>query len=66
LQILFPSLSTLRRWASSVKVDIGVISCVLACMKQKGKYLKDFEKLIVLTFDEVYLCNKIAVDRKYK
>jgi len=26
--------------------------------------MSDFEKLIVLTFDEVYLSNKIAIDRK--
>jgi len=67
LQISFPGLSTLRKWESSVKIDTGVISCMLACMKQKGNYLKDSEKLlIVLTFDEVYLCNKIAIDCKYE
>lgn len=47
LRIPLPGLSTLRRWASSIKVDAGVISCVLECMKQKGKNLKDYEKLVV-------------------
>lgn len=66
LKIPLPGLSTLRRWASSVTVETGVISCVLDCMKYKGKCLKDFEKLKILAFDEVYLSNEIAINRKYE
>jgi len=55
---------------SSVKRDADCIIyvCAFNCgWKEIGierKYLKDYEKLIIITFDEVYLFNKIAIDRK--
>jgi len=64
IKIPLPSLQTLRRWATSISVEPGVLHAILDCMQFKGKSMSDFEKLIVLTFDEVYLSNKIAIDRK--
>jgi len=58
----YHSLYQHSEWASSVKVDTGVISCLIA-WNRKGNF-KNYEKLIVLTFDEIYLSNKIAVDCK--
>jgi len=59
-----PGLSTLRRWACNINVDPGILDAILDCMKYKGKTLQMHEKLVILTFDEIHLCNKIAIDRK--
>ncbi|XP_039307045.1 uncharacterized protein LOC105198981 isoform X1 [Solenopsis invicta] len=59
-----PALSTLRRWASNISTEPGIINAVLHCMKVKGKSMENFEKLVVVTFDEVYLSNKVGIDRK--
>lgn len=64
MNIPLPSLQTLRRWATNINVEPGVLNAILDCMRFKGKSMPDFEKLITLTFDEMYLSNKVAVDRK--
>jgi len=60
LQIPLPGLSTLRRWASTNDVEPGVLFSVLHCKKS----MPDIERLVVLTFDKIYVNNKIAIDRK--
>lgn len=59
-----PGLSTLRKWASNIKVEPGMLGTILNCMKYKGKNMQTHEKLVILTFDEIHLDNKIAIDRK--
>jgi len=59
-----PGLSTLRRWACNINVDPGILDAIFDWMKYKGKTLQMHEKLVILTFDEIHLCNKIAIDRK--
>jgi len=64
VKVPLPGLSTLRRWACNINVDPGILDAILDCMKYKGKTLQMHEKLVILTFDEIHLCNKIAIDRK--
>lgn len=64
LQMVLPGLSTLRRWASTVNVEPGILSVVLYCMIAKRKCMPDIERLVVLTFEEIYINNKVAIDRK--
>jgi len=63
LKIPLPGCSTLRRWASTIDMNPGVLTSVL-CMKAKGKSIPDIHRLLILTFDEMYLSNKVAIDRK--
>lgn len=64
MELPLPALSTLRRWASSISVDEGILTSVLQCMQAKSKGMQIKEKLVSLTFDEIYLSNRIAIDRK--
>lgn len=60
-----PSLSTLRRQALK-KFDIqeGLLLDVLAVMREKGKEFKPFEKVAVITFDEMALSPEVCFDLK--
>lgn len=64
MKIPLPGLSTLRKWTSKIEVNPGCLECVFNCMQVKGKNLNELEKLVVLTCDEVYLDNRIEIDRK--
>lgn len=64
LKMPLPGLSTLRRWANRIRVEPGILSVVLDVMKMKENCTPDIEKLVVLTFDEMYLNNKISIDRE--
>lgn len=59
-----PALSTLRKWVSNFNVDEGIIHNVLKLMKQKSTELSELDRLCVIAFDEVYLSNKIEIDKK--
>lgn len=59
-----PHISTLRKWAQQFMCDTGVLCDVLALMKSKSKELTNFEKIAVLSFDEIKISNKISLDRK--
>jgi len=61
---LYRSLQTLRRWALNIKVELDILNAIIHCMKFKGRNMQKHEKLIIFTFDEVYLCNKVDIDRK--
>lgn len=64
IKIPLPGLSTIRRWASKIKINEGVLTPILHCMEFKGRGMQKFKKLVVLTFDEIYLNNKIAIERE--
>lgn len=59
-----PCMSTLRKWASSFQVDRGVLDDVMPLLKQKSKDFTCLEKLCILSFDEVYLSNRVDIDKK--
>jgi len=64
VKIPLPGLSTIRRWASKIKINVDVLTSILHCMEFKGRGMRKFEKLVVLTFDKIYLNNKISIDRE--
>uniref|UniRef100_T1IMX2 Transposable element P transposase n=1 Tax=Strigamia maritima TaxID=126957 RepID=T1IMX2_STRMM len=58
-----PALSTLKKWAQKISVKPGLLEDVLLLMKLKQQQLNVLERL---TFDEVYICNKICFDKEYE
>lgn len=48
-----PGLSTLRRWASKINLRHGILWDVLNVMKISGETKSAFDKIAVLTFDEM-------------
>lgn len=63
-KIPLPCVTTLRNWISEFQLKPGILHEVLKIMQIKGESLTTSEKLIVLTFDEVYISNKIDIDRR--
>ncbi|XP_031785994.1 uncharacterized protein LOC116417376 isoform X2 [Nasonia vitripennis] len=59
-----PALSTLRKRASSIDMSPGILQSVLSVMKTNGEGEPTVDKLCVLSFDEVYISQKIEIDRK--
>jgi hypothetical protein len=59
-----PALSTLRRWALNLKLNPGVLTDVIKLMKQKSVALNENERLCSLSFDEIYISNRLCIDQK--
>lgn len=59
-----PSPRTLRRWASQLELKNGVLLEVLQFMKATGMNLTDYQKLVVLCLDEVYISQMVEIDLK--
>lgn len=59
-----PALSTLRRWASKFDISQGILKSVLTLMKKKSRELNETERLCILSFNEVYLSNKVDIDKR--
>ncbi|KAK9738047.1 THAP domain [Popillia japonica] len=59
-----PALSTLRRWASSFSVDTGVLYDVMKLLKTKANSLSKLKKLCVLSFDEIYVSNRVDIEKR--
>lgn len=63
-KIPLPCLITLHNWVSSFNVFPELLKEVLNIMSTKERNLSAIEKLTVLTFDDVYVLNKLDIDRK--
>lgn len=59
-----PCVSTLYNWCATFTIPLGILKDVLQIMKEKGESLRTTERLTVLTFDEMYVSNKIDVERR--
>lgn len=59
-----PALSTLRSWVSSFDMSQGLLKNVISLMKNKSAVLTETERICVLSFDEVYVSNKIEIEKK--
>jgi len=59
-----PGLSTLRTRVSNFNVDQGVLQSVIYLMKTKASDFTDTDRLCVLSFDEIYISNRIDFDKK--
>lgn len=64
LQYPLPALSTLRKWASTIEIIPGILKSVISLMKKKSFDFSTDERLCVLSFDKVYLSNRIYIDKK--
>lgn len=62
--IPLPCVSTLRNWISNFQLKPGTLHEVLHIMSIKGKDLAVVQKLTVLTFDEIYILNKLDLERR--
>jgi hypothetical protein len=62
LQFPLPGLSSLRRWASKLKITNGILTNILKFMQLAGESMNDFEKTVVLCFDEVKVKNVLEYD----
>ena len=63
-KIPLPCETTLQNWCATFNILPGVLKDVLDIMKDKGHNLCTTEKLTVLTFDELYVSNKVDLERK--
>lgn len=59
-----PALSTLRRWASTFDLSPGILKNVTSLLQKKSSDLTDTDRICVLSFDEVYMSNKIDIEKK--
>lgn len=59
-----PGLSTLRTWASSFDVKQGTLENVISLIKTKGEDMPFKGKLCVLSFDEMYVSNRVDIEKK--
>lgn len=59
-----PCVTTLNNWSATLNIPPGILTDVLHIMKKKGENLSAEDKLTVLTFDELYISNKIDIERK--
>jgi len=57
-------LLTLHNWASRLNLSKSILIEILTLMKRKSNSFSDFQKLIILCFDEVYVSHKVEIDRK--
>lgn len=64
MNVPLPCDSSIRNWTSKFLVKPGILDSVLNIMDTKGQKLSVAEKLTVLTFDEVYISNKIDIERR--
>jgi hypothetical protein len=58
-----PGLSTLRDWARCFNVDPGPLVDVMRMLKIKAKGMSEWDRLTVLSFDEIYISNKVSIDQ---
>lgn len=58
-----PGLSSLRRWASKINMRHGMLKDVLKFMKLAEEAMSDFEKCVVLQFDEVKVKSIVEYDK---
>lgn len=59
-----PCFSTLRTWAQKLELKEGILFNVLDILEIKGKKMSSFDKICVLSADELYLSNQMAIDKK--
>ncbi|XP_077277125.1 uncharacterized protein LOC143905538 [Temnothorax americanus] len=59
-----PGLSTLRKWATRLNLDEGILKDVISVIKEKGKFMSASQKIVVLSFDEIYTSQKVEIEKK--
>jgi hypothetical protein len=59
-----PGLSSLRRWASDLDLRKGIIAQMLCFLKAAGASLAKYEKIAVISFDEMRVSSLYEYDKK--
>jgi len=59
-----PCVQTLRNWSAYFNVKPGILKNVIQIMQSKGRDLSMVDKLTVLSFDEIYISNKVDLERR--
>lgn len=57
-----PGLSSLRRWASKINMSQGLLQNVLSFLRLAGESKTDFEKVVVISYDEVKVKSVLEYD----
>lgn len=63
-KIPLPCAATLHNWVASFNVAPGILINVIKILIDKGNNLSTTEKLTVITFDEIYISNKVDLERR--
>jgi len=63
-KIPLPCAATLHNWVASFNIPPGILTDVIKIMFDKGNNLSTIEKLTVITFDEIYISNKLDLERR--
>lgn len=58
----FPAVITLKKWCAKIELYPGIINCVLKIIKKVE--MEPFDKICVLSFDEMKVKEKICYDKK--
>lgn len=59
-----PYMTTLNNWSATFNIPPDILTDVLHIMKEKEQNLCTEDKLTVLTFDELYISNKMDLQGK--
>lgn len=59
-----PCVQTLRNWSVNFTVKPGILKDVVQIMQNKGQDLSIVEKLTILSFDELYISNKVDLEQR--
>lgn len=62
--IPLPCVQSLRNWSAHFNVKPGILKDVMQIMQSKGRDLSTIDKLTVLSFDEMYISNKVDLERR--
>ncbi|XP_035206866.1 uncharacterized protein LOC118181783 [Stegodyphus dumicola] len=62
LQYPLPGVSSLRRWARTIEMRHGLLSSILRIMEVAGENLDNFQRLTVLSFDEIKVEKTLEYD----
>lgn len=65
LQFPLPAISTLQKWAAKIEMKPGVLKDILKLMKIAGTKMDKFDRISVLSFDEVKVQEIYEYYKKY-
>ena len=59
-----PAMSTLRTWAATFNLNQGVLHSVCSLLKGTVANMNISDRLCVISFDEIYVSNRIDIEKK--
>lgn len=61
-KIPLPCIATLKQWVANCTIKPGILNDVLHIMELQGQNLSTPQKLMILTFNEIYIANKVDLE----